>query len=83
MESFYSFLEVVYKRELLKKQINDSCKQKADYNEEGFCTNCNISGHIKDNCSQVNIMATLIGEDCCPICNNSLSIFEMPMRGGT
>ena len=28
-------------------------------------------------------MGTLIEEDCCPICNNSLHIFEKPMRGGT
>ena len=82
-ESFYSFLEGVYDRALLKKQINESCKQKAAYNEEGFCTNCNISGYIKDNCSQGNILATLVEEDCCPICNDLLHIFEMPMRGGT
>ena len=82
-EYLYSFLEGVYDRALLKKQINESCKQKADYNEEGFCTNCNISGHIKHNCCQGNIMATLVEEDCCPICNNALYSFEMPMRGGT
>ena len=82
-ESFYSFLEGVYDRALLKKQINESCKQKADYNEEGSCNDCNISGNIKDNCSQGNILTTLVEEDCCPICNDSLHIFDMPMQGGT
>ena len=28
-------------------------------------------------------MTTVVEEDCCPICNNSLNIFETPMRGGT
>ena len=28
-------------------------------------------------------MATLVEEDCCPICNDLLHIFEMPMQGGT
>ena len=37
-ESFYSFLEGVYDRALLKKQINESCKQKATYIEEESCT---------------------------------------------
>ena len=43
-ESFYLFLEGVYDRALLKKQINEFCKQKASYNEEGFNTICNING---------------------------------------
>ena len=56
-ESFYSFLEEVYDKALLKKQINVSCRQKADYNEEEFYTNCNVNGQIKNNCSQGNISA--------------------------
>ena len=45
-ESFYSFLEGVYDRALLKKQINESCKQKAAYKEEGFRTNYNIKPYL-------------------------------------
>ena len=65
----------MYDKALLKKQINESCKQKDHYNKEGFYTNCNVNGQIKDNCSQGNIIAALAKESCCPICNDSLHIF--------
>ena len=81
-ESFYSFLEGVYDRALLKKQINESCKQRADYDEQGSCIDCNINENNKDNCGQVNFSATLIKQDCCPICNDDLHVFEMPRMGG-
>ena len=73
----------MYDKALLKKQINESCRQKADYNEEEFYTNCNVNGQIKNDCIQGNIIAALVEESCCPICNDSLHIFEMPMQGGT
>ena len=47
LESFYSFLEEVYDKALLKKQINESCRQKADYNEGEFYTNCKVNDQGK------------------------------------
>ena len=82
-ESFYSFLEGVYDRALLKKQINESCSQRTDYNEQGSCIDCDINENSKDNCDQVKFCATLVKQDCCPICNNDLHTFEMPSMGGT
>ena len=38
-ESFYSFLEGVYDKALLKKQINESCKQGV-VQDRKYCTNC-------------------------------------------
>ena len=86
-DSFYTFLGEVYEKALLKKQINDSCKQKSrrgtDYNEQGSFIDCNINENSKDNCAQVEFCATLVKQDCCPICNNNLHTFEMPSMGGT
>ena len=48
-ESFYSFLGEVYEKALLKKQINDSCKQNSGQ-ERKFCTNCKKGGHLADKC---------------------------------
>merc|ERR1711873_22524 len=46
-ESFYSFLGEVYEKALLKKQINDSCKQSSG---QKFCTKCKNSGHLAVKC---------------------------------
>jgi len=48
-DSFYKFLEDVYEKALLKKQINDSCKQNSG-KDKITCTNCNRSGHTADRC---------------------------------
>ena len=79
----------IYQRALLKRQINDSCRptKTEDRDKKGFCSNCKKSGHIRENCVQSiakgNIIAALVEENCCPICNDSLHIFEMPIQGGT
>ena len=80
-DSFYSFLGEVYEKALLKKQINDSCKQNSgrgtDYNKQGSCIDCNINENNND-----NFCATLVKQECCPICNDGLHTFEMPSMGG-
>merc|ERR1712041_8203 len=43
-DSFYTFLEDVYEKALLKKQINDSCKQNLEWGND-----CNINENSKDN----------------------------------
>ena len=50
-DSFYTFLEGVYQRALLKKQIGETCKQNGAENKEkgDFCTLCKKSGHLREN----------------------------------
>merc|ERR1712082_332047 len=66
---------------LLKKQIYDSCKQNSgrgtDYNKQGSCIDCNINENNND-----NFCATLVKQECFPICNDGLHTFEMPSMGG-
>ena len=71
-DSFYTFLEDVYEKALLKKQINDSCKQNSEWG-----TDCNINENSKD-----NFCANLVKQECCPICNDGLHTFEMPSMDG-
>ena len=46
-DSFYSFLEEVCDKALLKKQINESCKQ-GIVQDRKQCTNCKKCGHTID-----------------------------------
>ena len=61
-DSFYSFLGEVYEKALLKKQINDSCKQNSgrgtDYNKQGSCINFNINEN-----NNHNFCATLVKQE--------------------
>ena len=72
-DSFYKFLEDVYEKALLKKQINDSCKQSSG-KDKITCTNCNKSGHTADRCYSRTVLATTLGANVCPVCEGSLHI---------
>ena len=75
-ESFYSFLGDVYERALLKKQINDSCKQ-SSAQERKFCTNCKRNGHLAEKCFKGKVFAASFNSDTCPIYNDPLHTFEV------
>ena len=48
-EYFYTFLEEVYDKALLKRHIDESCKLGNVQNKKQ-CTNCKIYGHTIENC---------------------------------
>ena len=54
-DSFYTFLGEVYEKALLKKQINESCKQGSG---QKFCTKCKRSGHLADKCYDGKVLTT-------------------------
>ena len=70
-DSFYKFLEDVYEKALLKKQINDSCKQNSG-KDKITCTNCNKPGHTADRCYSRNVLTATVGVNACPVCEASL-----------
>merc|ERR1711895_210602 len=70
-DSFYKFLEDMYERALLKKQINDSCKQNMS-KDKPTCTKCNRVGHTAEKCFSKNVVATTVGQSNCPVCGDSL-----------
>ena len=74
-DSFYKFLEDVYEKALLKKQINDSCKQTMG-KDKVTCTKCSRVGHSADKCYAKNVMATTVGQSNCPVCGDSLHSFQ-------
>ena len=80
-ESFYSFLGEVYESALLKKQINDSCKQ-TSVQERKFCTNCKRNGHLAEKCFKGKVFAASFNSDTCPICNDPLHTFEVKIKDG-
>ena len=49
MGIFYTFLEEVYDKALLKRQINESCKQ-GNVQDKKQCTKCKKYGHTLENC---------------------------------
>ena len=73
--SFYKFLEDVYEKALLKKQINDSCKQTLG-KDKVTCTICNRIGHSADKCYKKNVFATTVGPTTCPVCDGPLHSFK-------
>ena len=75
-ESFYSFLEEVYEKALLKKQINESCKQ-SSVQDRRLCTYCKKFGHILENCIKGKVFTTTIDTDNCPLCNDARHEFEV------
>ena len=79
-ESFYSFLGEVYEKALLKKQINDSCKQSSG---QKFCTKCKNSGHLADKCHDGRVLTTSISVDACPVCEGYLHQVELTNREGS
>ena len=72
-ESFYTFLGEVYEKALLKKQINDSCKQSSG---QKFCTKCKRSGHLADKCYDGKVLTTSVSVETCPVCDGYLHQFE-------
>ena len=80
-ESFYAFLGEVYEKALLKKQINDSCKQNSGQ-ERKLCTNCKKGGHLADKCHGGKVLTTSISVDACPVCEGSLHQVEIKTKEG-
>ena len=80
-DSFYTFLGDVYEKPLLKKQINDSCKQNSGQ-DKNICTNCKKSGHSADKCYGGKVLTTSISVDACPVCEGSLHQVEIKTREG-
>ena len=74
-ESFYTFLEEVYDKALLKRQINESCKQ-GNVQDKKQCTNCKKYGHTIENCIRGKVFTTTVCTDKCPLCNDALHEFE-------
>ena len=76
-DSFYRFLEEVYQRALLKKQIGETCKQGGveSNNKGNFCSLCKKPGHVRENCVQNlvkgNIFAATNGNKICPLCESN------------
>ena len=79
--SFYTFLGDVYEKALLKKQINDSCKQNLGQ-DKNTCNNCKRSGHTADKCYSRRVLTTTIGVDACPACEGSLHQVEVNTKEG-
>ena len=80
-DSFYTFLGDVYEKALLKKQINDSCKQNSGQ-DKNICTNCKRSGHSADKCYGGKVLTTSISVDACPVCEGSLHQVEIKTSEG-
>ena len=80
-DSFYTFLGDVYEKALLKKQINDSCKQNSGQ-DKIICTNYKRSGHTADKCYSRKVLTTSIGGDACPVCEGSLQQIEIASKEG-
>ena len=78
-ETFFTFLEEVYDKALLKKQINESCKQ-GNVQDKKQCTNCKRFGHTIENCIKGKVFTTTINTDKCPLCNDALHYFETPYK---
>merc|ERR1711895_40272 len=74
-DSFYKFLEDVYEKALLKKQINDSCKQTIG-KDKVTCTKCSRVGHSADKCYAKNVMVTTVGQSNCHVCGDSLYSYQ-------
>ena len=74
-DSFYKFLEDVYEKALLKKQINDSCKQTVG-KDRVTCAKCNRTGHSADKCYVKNVLAATLGNTNCPVCEGPLHTFK-------
>merc|ERR1712240_350452 len=71
-DSFYKFLEDVYEKALLKKQINDSFKPTA-VKDKTTCTKCNRTGHSADICfAKSKVLVSTLGESGCPVCKGPL-----------
>merc|ERR1712240_697958 len=71
-DSFYTFLEDVYEKALLKKQINDSYKPSV-VKDRTPCTKCNRIGHSADNCFAKNkVLVSTLGTGNCPVCKGTL-----------
>ena len=70
-DSFYKFLEDVYEKALLKKQINDSCKQTVGIDRD-TCVKCNRIGHSADNCYRGAVLTATMAVNACPVCEDSL-----------
>ena len=71
-DSFYTFLEDVYEKALLKKQINDSCKPTV-VKDRTPCTKCNRIGHSADYCFAKNkVLVSTLGTTNCPVCKGTL-----------
>ena len=69
----------MYDKALLKKQINESCKQGV-VQDKKFCTNCKKYGHTIDNYIKGKVFTTTINTDKCPLCNDALHVFEARSR---
>ena len=61
--SFYKFLEDVYEKALLKKQINESCEQSSGIDRQD---------HSADKCYKGTVLATTVVATACPVCDGSL-----------
>ena len=72
----------MYDKVLLKKQINESCKQGV-VQDKKFCNNCKKYGHTIDNCIKGKVFTTTINSDKCPLCNDPLHVLEAPNKSGT
>ena len=81
-DSFYTFLGYVYEKALLKKRINDFCKQNSGQ-DKNICTNCKKSGHSADKCYGGKVLTTSISVDACPICEGSLHQVEINTKEGS
>ena len=72
--SFHMFLEDIYSKALLKKQICESCQSKVE--DKKVFTICKKSGQTQDNCYQNkfkgNIIASVSDMDNCSVCSESL-----------
>ena len=79
-DSFYTFLEEVYERALLKKQINESCKQSSQIK---VCTKCKRTGHLADKCYEGKVLTTVVGVENCPVCDGDLHQIEIKVSDGS
>ena len=76
---FYIFLEEVYERALLKKQINESCKQSSQIK---VCSKCKRTGHLADKCYEGKVLTTVSEVENCPICDDDLHSIEIKVSNG-
>ena len=79
-DSFYTFLGEVYEKALLKKQINESCKQSSGHK---FCSKCKRSGHLADKCYEGKVLTTSVSVETCPVCDGDLHQVETKLLDGS
>ena len=70
----------IYEKALLKKQINESCKQSSGHK---FCSKCKRSGHLADKCYEGRVLTTSVSVETCPVCDGDLHQLEYKASDGS